>query len=194
LNLTTKTLVIILAGFYGFCTAQEPERPRLEVRLAPGGGGLEGDFSWEGLSGRAYFVQSSAGLEAWTYLPLVVAGADREESAPVAGPGPRLFARLAWVASDAADPWSADFDGDRLSNGLELSADPQLDPLDGGSADGDAVPDDWERHHFGGESAFGDGGDPDADAAGNLEEFESGGDPNHPDHPLVPLLLYHANS
>ncbi len=194
MRFTFWTLVLCLfLHAVGLMASGADDRLRLELEAPSGGSDRVGHCVWEGAAGRSYFVQSNTGLGVgWGYLPVIVAGADRTEAVAVPCSGGSGFFRLVWVESDLADPWAADFDGDRVSNGAELLAEPPLDPLDAGSADADAVPDDWERFHFGSEHVHDGMSDPDADAAGNLAEFQAGTDPDRPDHPLVPLLIYHA--
>jgi len=79
-----------------------------------------------------------------------------------------------------ADPWTADFDGDGVSNSDEFLQ--GTDPLSAAAAaaDGDAngLPDDWEQWYF-----HRIGVDPHAMAPGgsmtNLQHFTLGSNPQH---------------
>lgn len=86
-------------------------------------------FNWWGVNSRTYFIQHSETLTSWTFLPVIEQGTD----APLSygfwldPQPPRLFLRLKGQDSTAADPYTADFDGDGIPNGWEIEH--GLDPF-----------------------------------------------------------------
>ena len=110
---------------------------RLEPDPATNGAHL---VRWWGRHGRTYFLQQSQNLAApWSYLPVIEQGNAQPVSyGLLLGDTPFLFVRLLHTDQTfSGSPYAADFDGDGLSNGWELSS--WLDPLVAdSSSDGDA--------------------------------------------------------
>lgn len=95
-------------------------------------------------------------------------------------PGPPtepFFLRLKWIPVSYANPYTADSDGDKVPNNLEIATD--SDPLHFADSDGDGMSDAWETF-FGlapgdpAGDATGPTDDPDEDGISNLDEYNSG--------------------
>ncbi|MEI8108791.1 MAG: hypothetical protein WCI46_13340 [Verrucomicrobiota bacterium] len=136
------------------------------------------DFSWWGQPGRTYFLQHSDDLLTWEYLPLIESGTDGLLSWSFTSTASKFFLRLRFSDIPTNDPFSADFDGDKVSNDDELLF--GTDPLVSTDSDLDGLPDDWEKAYFG-NLASGATDDPDSDGLSNLAEFMHGTNPNSPD-------------
>lgn len=83
-------------------------------------------LDWQGVEGTAYFTQWSTDLEEFYYLPEVDLGTihDPIDFTPLDGMGnpyPKIFVRLQTFSPSPLDPKNADFDGDGISNWLELT-------------------------------------------------------------------------
>lgn len=107
------------------------------------------NFSWWGKLGRTYFIQQSEDLTGWLYFIDIRQGNDALEGLSLTSNADRLFLRL----QTTDEPFDDDLDNDGVSNLDELQN--QLNPLDASSADGDSMPDDFERFYFGGLSRDG---------------------------------------
>ncbi len=147
-------------------------------------------FSWWGRAGRTYFVQHSEDLITWDYWVVVESGNDDLLSYGFSTTGEKCFLRLQFSDLPTADPFDADFDGDRVSNLDELFA--GLDPLHRMDSDGDDVPDDWEIVRLGGLNQS--GGDYDRDGLSDAEEFAGGTDPEDYYNGVAPVLSFSAAS
>ena len=98
-------------------TAADPDN---FVRLEQIGPGFY-EISSYGRSGRAYFLQYSEDLIAWTYIPgIIETGVGTpitigisDSDIPESG---RFFLRVKYCFLTAADPFAADFDNDRVNN------------------------------------------------------------------------------
>lgn len=106
---------------------------------------------WEGGSGVSYtcFVETSANLLNWVYLPKVHHGMGVFDISGSVSSGEKLFYRIQYLSHPpgaVVDKDADDFDGDGVSNLDEVTMS-QGDPLDAGSEDSDALPDDFERFH-----------------------------------------------
>jgi hypothetical protein len=133
------------------------------------------DLSWYGLSGRTYFMQSSASLQLWDYMPMIELGENASLSQNVSPllPGSRFY-RLRFSDTPTTQPAAADFDGDGVPNQLELTL-TLSDPLvatPGLDTDNDTLPDAWEISFFGTTTTQSGTGDPDSDGLTNREELD----------------------
>mgnify|MGYP001947715899 CR=1 FL=1 len=85
---------------------------------------VEGSNSlqWEGNEAHTYFIQTSTDLVNWTYLPIIKSGADTTLNYTLGeNSEPRFFTRLKFHSgTDVANPYTADFDGDGVSNWEEI--------------------------------------------------------------------------
>jgi hypothetical protein len=164
--------VMILAAS---AQGQTPLDPNEGSRLDYHAGDQTWKLCWWGRAGRTYFLQSSDDLAAWAYLPVIIPGADGILEQPVTPAGPRFFLRLRYTDLPAADPYTADFDGDGVGSSDELGQ--ATDPLGWVDADGDGLPDDWELFH----GQANPGNDADGDSLSNLTEYQYGTNPGNPD-------------
>ncbi len=132
-------------------------------------------FSWWSASGKTYFLQQSDDLLTWTYFPpesgiFTGFGGVDEVGVHITGAAPS-FLRLKSVPITSPYPAAEDFDGDKLSNYLEMTN--GLDPLNGSDGDGDGLPSDWETW-FGLNPNLADATlDADGDGQSNLAEFQA---------------------
>jgi hypothetical protein len=99
---------------------QAQSRPHLET--LPSG---EKSLQWTGQTGQTYFLQSSTDLSSWTWLPTIKSGVTAPMSNPVSSTTPANFFRLVRTNKTAVNPYTADFDGDGLSNLEEITARPR---------------------------------------------------------------------
>jgi hypothetical protein len=135
----------------------------------------------------------------WTFLPVIETGNDQIESYTGDLPANlnRSFWRLRGIDLTAADPYDADYDGDTLKNGVELTlgTDPlKADTDDDGAndaleialgtdphrrdTDGDGAPDGWEALYNLDPLDPGDAlQDADGDGWSNLAEYLVGRNP-----------------
>ena len=78
-------------------------------------------LDWQGQNGLTYFIQTSSDLVNWNYLPAIESGEGNPLSYGLSSTADELFMRLRYTnADDGGDPYSADFDGDTLSNWEEI--------------------------------------------------------------------------
>jgi hypothetical protein len=131
-------------------------------------------LTWWGRSGNSYFVQASDDLLKWSNFPVIETGADSVLQYGLASSGQRLFVRLKYLNQTAADPLSADFDGDGLTNVEEFAH--GTDPLDS-DTDHDGMPDGWEVDHGLDPLVDDAAGDADNDRLSNLAEYQAGTKP-----------------
>jgi hypothetical protein len=174
---------------------QAQSRPHLET--LPSG---EKSLQWSGQTGQTYFLQSSTDLSSWNWLPTIQSGVTAPMSNPVSSTAPANFFRLVRTNKTAVNPYTADFDGDGLSNLEEITARPrpggtasypdlnpniQTSPLDN-DTDHDGLGDKWEQEHNLDPTDDGTldiknspNGDPDDDGVSNSEEQANGTDPEN---------------
>jgi len=81
--------------------------------------------TWEGLTGRHYYLQVSVSMEEndWTYGPVAVTGTGGTLTQPItvsSTPPDRIFVRVQWF-TDADRAPAADYDGDGLTNADEVT-------------------------------------------------------------------------
>jgi len=99
-------------------------------------------FKWWGKSGRTYFIQHSEDLINWNWVPVVESGAGAVKEWGFTSTGDKFFLRLQYTDESAADPETADFDGDGIGSLLELQQ--GSSPLENLDTDNNGLPDDWE--------------------------------------------------
>ena len=156
------------------------ELPNAEMKISRGVEAGAWQLGWQGAKGWTYFLQQSPNAWGWSYVPWMASGNDGPLGLTVRSAAGAGFFRLRATGRSAADPWTADFDGDRVGNGDELLQ--GTDPLSAADADANGLPDDWEQFYFGHS-----GVDPQAIAPGgemtNLQHFTLGSNPNNPPQP-----------
>lgn len=100
------------------------EGSRIETTGTPG----VFKFTWDGLEGRTYFVQSSdLQLANWFYWPVIEVGDGGRIEYGFTSTESRVFFRLKGSDITTDDPYAADFDGDGIPNGWEIEN--GLDPF-----------------------------------------------------------------
>ena len=165
------------------------ELPILGMQISRGAEAGDWQFGWQGVKGWTYFLQQSSNILEWSYLPWIASGNDGPLGLTVRSSASAGFFR--WRATDrsVADPWTADFDVDGVSNGDELLQ--GTDPLSAADGDANSLPDDWEQFYF-----QRIGVDPHATAPGGgmttLQHFTLGSNPTHP--PPIPVDLTKARN
>lgn len=143
-------------------------------------------LSWWGIDTHYYFIEQTEDLKNWSFVPTVEEGADYPLAMAFQLSADRWFWRVRYSNDPESNLLSADY------NEIGLSAWDQLqlgyNPFDWVDTSENGIHDAWEQYHFGLI-----GIDPDADSDGdgqtNLQEFNSGTNPQHPDHPSVSLSL-----
>ncbi len=173
------SLAALLSGA-GFCHAQSPDDPNEGSRLSLDAASGTFTFSWWGRAGITYFLQHSEDLFAWDYVPLIESGTDEviEWGFPLSAE--RGFYRLRISDQPTNNPFTADFDGDHVSNWQELLH--GTDPLQAADTDEDGFSNDWEIA-CGRDRQVAD--DPDSDDDGDglslAAEYHLGTDPGEED-------------
>jgi len=109
-----------------FADAPTPVEPQL--RLEPEASQFDGwRLHWVGEPGWTYFVQQSADLSSWDWMPVIRSGADGICEWTLPGQDSNFFLRLRSSDIPTNDPVGADFDDDGLANGEEVEI--GLNPL-----------------------------------------------------------------
>lgn len=117
-------------------------------------------FKWWGRLGHTYFIQHSEDLTGpWQWVPMIESGDDSTREWGFTTTGSRFFLRLWHTDIATTDPENDDFDGDGVSNIMELLL--GTDPFSR-DIDGNGLPDEWETQYFGTV-----GQDPNADPDGD---------------------------
>ena len=173
-----RSLLALLVGLMlaNIATAQTATDPNEDSRLTHDSILDSYSFSWWGQPGRTYFIQHSDDLSAWEYLPLIESGTHSALAWGFTSTASKFFLRLRSADIPTTDPFTADFDGDKVSNYDELLQ--GTDPLSAADTDASGLPDDWEKFYFGHL-----GVDPNAVAPGggmtNQQHFDLGSNPNN---------------
>lgn len=122
-------MLVMVSAAFGQTASDLGEGLRAELTNTSGVTAIK----WWGKAGRTYFVQSSETLlpNSWQFMPVVEAGASAVHTWNLQTSAERMFVRLVFtdqLYSGAAG--DADFDGDGLSNALEVSTTgPHTDPF-----------------------------------------------------------------
>lgn len=147
--------------------------PQPQIQFAQGS---QGTFNadWEGVAGRTYFMQFSMDLRTWHYAPFIDFG-DGEHHRGIDSDADKFFLRLHYGdfpgITSLEDAMAADFDGDGLSNIVEVTF--GYDPFHA------------ESTIDGPDASL----DPDGDGLGNTSEQSGGSDPMFEDHPEPQLQV-----
>lgn len=154
-------------------TTQGNSDPAPQPQLEFTQGGL-GTFNadWQGVAGRAYFMQFSLDLVDWHFAPFMHFG-EEEQHRGIESNAEKFFLRLNYIDVEGInsldDAMNADFDGDGLSNIFEVTH--GYDPFDIQS-----TMDGADASH-----------DPDGDGLGNAAEQAQGTNPMNKDNSLLQL-------
>jgi hypothetical protein len=164
-----QMFVSVLASLSMLAIANPTAQPQMQ--FTPG---LQGSYNvdWEGVTGRTYFMQFSMNLTDWQYAPFIDFG-DGGHHRGLHSDAPKFFVRLHYGDFEGIDSlddaMNADFDGDGISNIVEVTY--GYDPfLTSSSLEGPDA-----------------GIDPDGDGLGNVAEQLAGTDLMQRDHPAVQL-------
>ena len=146
-----KCLLLIIAAMGALLTgalAQTVDDPNEGCRLTRDSASGEYTLAWWSRSGRTYFIQQTDDLlHPWAYIPIIEPGADAVIEYGFTSTSSRFFLRLRWTDFFTDDPFTADFDGDKVNNWDELQI--GTDPLSAKDTAGLGLPDDWQMKYFG---------------------------------------------
>jgi len=148
-------------------------------------------MDWNGIAGRTYFIQWSVDLIDWNYVPTIEFGEDPEPYGFQTEGASKFFVRLRYIDADwittLQEAQDADFDGDKVSNFIELEN--GTDPFQSLDTDGDGMPNDWETAHGLNPLDPADAIlDQDSDGNSNSQEFQQNTDPGDYASRILPLL------
>jgi hypothetical protein len=126
-------MVLMACAAFAQTASDLGEGLRAELTGTPGVTAIK----WWGKAGRTYFVQSSETLlpDSWQYMPVVESGADAVCTWNLQTSASKMFVRLIYTDQF----YTADFDGDGISNAAEVAAGgPGTDPF--------LADTDWDGH------------------------------------------------
>ncbi len=176
-------LVLISAVISGNAqTASSPNQGASMVRGAANG--LDA-FSWWGAPGRTYFIQQSGDLTDWTYVPIIESGGAQVIQWGFLSNADRFFLRLRYSDQPTSDPFSADFDDDKVSNYDELLQ--GTDPL-AALLDTNGLPLDWETFYNVAAGTDANSVAPRGNGLTYQQAFDQGLNPNDQNFGLNPTL------
>jgi len=78
------------------------------------------NIDWDGTLGNTYFIQYSADLISWDYMPIIKSGIGGPLGYGFDAAGGKLFLRLHYTDIPTSNPSTDDFDGDGISNWDEV--------------------------------------------------------------------------
>ena len=142
---------------------------------------------WWSHLGKTYFVQCSVDLVTWTWCPeAIFTGGNNDGTGDGIFPSfpdvihfdvsgtETFFLRLVSTPQTDSDPVAADFDGDKVGNGVETNI--NTHPLSFGDTDGDGISDDWEtRWGLNPKNPIDGAVDTDGDEIINIFEYQAAG-------------------
>jgi len=134
---TLLSAILVLSSLAGFADPGLEPAPKITEITS-----TSFNIDWDGTLGNTYFIQYSADLISWDYMPMIKSGTGGPLGYGFDAAGGKLFLRLHYTATPTNSPFSDDFDNDGISNWDEVK--------DGGSGtspliedtDGDGIRDD----------------------------------------------------
>jgi hypothetical protein len=194
MNLLLRSLIASIL-FSGGALATESAQP--QVSFTPGSSDTW-NMDWNGIAGRTYFIQWSMDLIDWNYVPTMEFGEDPEPYGFQTEGASKFFVRLRYIDADwittLQEAKNADFDGDKVSNFIELEN--GTDPFQSLDTDGDGMPNDWETAH--GLNPLNPSDvtlDQDSDGNSNSQEFQQNTDPgDYASRILLLIAIFDGNA
>lgn len=177
------------------CAASEPQP---QVSFTEGANNTW-NADWQGIAGRAYFLQWSIDLEGWHYGPLVEFGTGVKSFGIDTQGEEKFFVRLVFINDETVtslqEARDADFDGDGIPNWFEVE-EVGSNPFDkdsaGGDSDADGLADGWELFYFSDLISADPNGKNSPDGLTNKEKSELGLGPNGDDPGLTTERITYA--
>ena len=181
-----KWIILVLLFFWAhLAQGQTPDDLNFGMRLDYDSQEDTYTLGWWAASGETYFIKHSTDLKNWAYLPIIEPGIDDVIEWGFAVESSPFFVRLHVMEWDVADPFSADFDGDSVSNLDEILQ--GTSPFDNLDEDLNLLSDDWEVYHGISGLLLPSSEDTDGDGQSNATEFTHLTDPQKQDHPAIQL-------